>query len=180
MVYTWYIQCIIFIGVPDGAAGRFWCAFESAALHAPTVAIASSHCMHKLVYSSGSSGTLARAGACLDTSLFASRRRGFGRGSRRWVRRRVPRDDLGHTGGRRNLSRRGGGGGRRGGGGGRRGVSRFSSEAAFDDLGRGTSAGTRNFEDALVERDQSGAQLCPKIIRGHGVSCKQGYSRARQ
>jgi hypothetical protein len=74
-----------------GAAGRFWCAFESAALHAPSVAIASSHCMHKLVYSYF--GTLARAS--LDTSLFASlsRRRGFGRGSRRWVRRRIPRGD---------------------------------------------------------------------------------------
>jgi hypothetical protein len=35
-----------------GAASRFWCAFESVALHAQSVAIASSHCMHKLVYSS--------------------------------------------------------------------------------------------------------------------------------
>jgi hypothetical protein len=32
----------------------------------------------------------------------------------------------------------------------------FSSEAALDDLGHGTSASTRNLEDALVERDQSG------------------------
>jgi hypothetical protein len=39
--------------------GRFWCAFEIAALTAPTVASASSHCMHKLVYSS--LGALARA-----------------------------------------------------------------------------------------------------------------------
>ena len=30
--------------------GRFWCAFEIAALTAPTVASASSHCKHKLVY----------------------------------------------------------------------------------------------------------------------------------
>ena len=89
--------------------GRFWCAFESAALHAQSVAIASSHCMHKLVYSS--SGTLASASP--DTILFASRR-GFGRGSRlasrRWDLRLLPR---GPTGGRRNLGRRGGGGGRR-------------------------------------------------------------------
>ena len=35
-------------GGPGG--GRFWCAFEIAALTAPTVASASSHCMHKLVY----------------------------------------------------------------------------------------------------------------------------------
>ena len=41
--------------------GRFWCAFEIAAfkLTAPTVASASSNCMHKLVYSSP--GTLASA-----------------------------------------------------------------------------------------------------------------------
>ena len=39
--------------------GRFWCAFQIAALTAPTVASASSHCMHKLVYSS--LGALARA-----------------------------------------------------------------------------------------------------------------------
>ncbi len=30
-------------------------------------------------------------------------------------------------------------------------------------------ASTSNLEDALVERDQSGTQFCPKIIRGHGV-----------
>jgi hypothetical protein len=42
-------------------------------------------------------------------------------------------------------------------------------EAALDDLGRWTSASTRNLGDALVERDQSGTQFCPKIIRGHGV-----------
>jgi hypothetical protein len=43
--------------------GLFWCAFESAAataLTAPTVASASSHCMHKLIYSSP--GTLALCG----------------------------------------------------------------------------------------------------------------------
>ena len=41
--------------------GRFWCAFEITAfkLTAPTVASASSNCMHKLVYSSP--GTLASA-----------------------------------------------------------------------------------------------------------------------
>ena len=87
--------------------GRFWCAFESAALHAQSVAIASSHCMHKLVYSS--SGTLASASP--DTILFASRSC-FGRdsrlASRQWDRRRLPRGDPGPTCGRRNLSRRGG------------------------------------------------------------------------
>jgi hypothetical protein len=36
-------------GGEGGGGGRFWCAFEIAALTAPTVASASSHCMHKLV-----------------------------------------------------------------------------------------------------------------------------------
>ena len=52
--------------------GRFWCAFEIAALTAPTVASASSHCMHKLVYSS--LGALARASPASATgSPFATR-----------------------------------------------------------------------------------------------------------
>jgi hypothetical protein len=52
--------------------GRFWCAFEIAALTAPTVASASSHCMHKLVYSS--LGALARASPASATAPpFATR-----------------------------------------------------------------------------------------------------------
>ena len=52
--------------------GRFWCAFEIAALTAPTVASASSHCMHKLVYSS--LGGLARASPASATAPpFATR-----------------------------------------------------------------------------------------------------------
>lgn len=47
--------------------GRFWCAFEIAALTAPTVASASSHCMHKLVYSS--LGGLAPASATAPPPL---------------------------------------------------------------------------------------------------------------
>ena len=54
------------------AGGRFWCAFEIAALTAPTVASASSHCMHKLVYSC--LGALARASPASATgSPFATR-----------------------------------------------------------------------------------------------------------
>ena len=52
--------------------GRFWCAFQIAALTAPTVASASSHCMHKLVYSS--LGALARASPASATGPpFATR-----------------------------------------------------------------------------------------------------------
>jgi hypothetical protein len=47
--------------------GRFWCAFQIAALTAPTVASASSHCMHKLVYSS--LGGLAPASATAPPPL---------------------------------------------------------------------------------------------------------------
>ena len=65
-------------------------------------------------------------------------------------------------GGRKNL-------GRRGGGGCRRDISKFSGEAAFDDLGLWTSAGARKFEDAVVERDQSGAQFCLEIISDYVV-----------
>ena len=64
--------------------GRFWCAFEIAALTAPTVASASSHCMHKLVYSS--LGALARASPASATgSPFATR------GQRRRRRLAMPR-----------------------------------------------------------------------------------------
>jgi hypothetical protein len=51
-----------------GGGGRFWCAFEIAALTvtAPTVASASSHCMHKLDYSS--LGALARASPASATA----------------------------------------------------------------------------------------------------------------
>ena len=53
-----------------GGGGRFRCSFESAALTAPTVASASSHCMHKLGYSSP--GTLACASPATAPS-FATR-----------------------------------------------------------------------------------------------------------
>ena len=49
---------------------RFQCSFESAALTAPTVASASSHCMHKLVYSSP--GTLACASPATAPSFATS------------------------------------------------------------------------------------------------------------
>jgi len=71
--------------------GRFWCAFEIAALTAPTVASASSHCMHKLVYSC--LGALARASpqaASATGSPFATR----GQRRRRWrlaMQRLAPR-----------------------------------------------------------------------------------------
>jgi hypothetical protein len=58
-----------------GIASRFWCALENAASHAQSVAIASSHCRHKLVYSPA--GTLAHRS--LDMIRFASRQRVFGR-----------------------------------------------------------------------------------------------------
>jgi hypothetical protein len=48
-------------GGGPGGGGQFWCAFEITALTAPTVASASIHCMHKLVYSS--LGALASASA---------------------------------------------------------------------------------------------------------------------
>ena len=54
-------------GAGPGGGGRFWCAFEIAALTAPTVASASSHCMHKLVYSS--LGGLAPASATAPPPL---------------------------------------------------------------------------------------------------------------
>jgi hypothetical protein len=53
-------------GQGAGGGSRFWCAFEIAALTAPTVASASSHCMHKLVYSS--LGTLASASPASATA----------------------------------------------------------------------------------------------------------------
>ena len=93
--------------------GRFWCAFEIAALTAPTVASASSHCMHKLVYSSP--GTLACAspataplppagsgGRCGGWQC-SGRRLASSGGSRGW-RRHIPIP--GPTGA---LGRRGGG-----------------------------------------------------------------------
>jgi hypothetical protein len=59
--------------------GRFWCAFQIAAFTAPTVASASSHCMHKLVYSS--LGGLARASPASATGPpFATRGPGPGSG----------------------------------------------------------------------------------------------------
>ncbi len=61
-------------GALGRGGGRFWCAFEIAAfkLTAPTVASASSHCMHKLVYSS--LGALARASPASATGPpFATR-----------------------------------------------------------------------------------------------------------
>ena len=84
-----------------GATGRFSSAFVSAALHALSVAIASSHCMHKLVYSSF--GTLAPVSLRLGTGSFASwrcSRRCFGRGSclasSRCCLGRLPRGIPGH------------------------------------------------------------------------------------
>jgi hypothetical protein len=53
--------------------GRFLCAFQIAALTAPTVASASSHCMHKLVYSS--LGGLAHLEPCQTRYGFFSRYR---------------------------------------------------------------------------------------------------------
>jgi hypothetical protein len=65
-----------------GGGRRFWCCFEIASLTAPTVASASSHCMHKLVYSS--LGALAHASPASATGLpFATR------GQRRRRRRRL-------------------------------------------------------------------------------------------
>jgi hypothetical protein len=55
--------------------GRFWCAFGIAALTAPTVASASSHCMHKLVYSSFAA--LARASPATPPPPFATSGRGW-------------------------------------------------------------------------------------------------------
>ena len=168
---TWrYIQVAVHDWISaglGGASGRFWCAFVCAALHALSVAIASSHCMHKLVHSSFGTPRPGSLGTVRFASLRCSRQC-FGRGSCLASRRcqcgrgRLPRGVPGPTGGRRNL-------GRRGGGSRRRVVCKFSGEAAFDDLGLGTSACTRNFEDAVVERDQSGSQFCPKSIRAHGV-----------
>ena len=57
-------------GGGGGGGDQFQCSFESAALTAPTVASASSHCMHKLVYSSP--GTLACASPATAPS-FATR-----------------------------------------------------------------------------------------------------------
>ena len=59
-----------------GGGGQFWCSFESAVLTAPTVASASSHCMHKLVHSSP--GTLARASPATAPPFATRGRRGGG------------------------------------------------------------------------------------------------------
>ncbi len=71
--------------------GRFWCSFEIAALTAPTVASASSHCMHKLVNSS--LGALARASPASATAPpFAPRASGQRRRRRRLAMpRQAPR-----------------------------------------------------------------------------------------
>ncbi len=57
-----------------GLGGQFWCASKRAALPAQSVAIASSHCMNKLVYSS----SCATPGGGALASLATSRRHGFG------------------------------------------------------------------------------------------------------
>jgi hypothetical protein len=63
-------------GGPGRGGGRFWCALQIAALTAPTVASASSHCMHKLVYSSP--GGLTRASPGTSPPFGTSGRRGGG------------------------------------------------------------------------------------------------------
>ena len=96
--------------------GRFWCAFHIAALTAPTVASASSHCMHKLIYSS--LGALASASPASATApplppagsggggccRRCQGRRLASRSHSRWWRRHIPIP--GPTGA---LGRRGGG-----------------------------------------------------------------------
>ncbi len=69
--------------------GRFWCAFQIAALTAPTVASASSNCMHKLVYSS--LGGLARASTASATGPHFATRRQLRRRLRLAMPRQAPR-----------------------------------------------------------------------------------------
>jgi hypothetical protein len=71
------LQCMTrFAPGRGGGACPFWCSFESAALHAHPVALSSSCCMHKQVYSSFDS--LASASAHPATRGFGLRS-GFGR-----------------------------------------------------------------------------------------------------
>ena len=90
---------------------RFWCTFESAALHAHSVAIASSHYMHKQFYSSASPAAAASGGRICSLEAILATAAG-------------------------ETSALAGGG-----------------AAAAEDCqkGLGTSAGTRNFEDAVIE-----------------------------
>ena len=133
---TWRYMAWICAG-GRGSLAYFWCAFESAALPAPSVAAASSHCMHKLVYSSFCSPFPAYSpvmGRPFDATRGRQgsrrRRRGSRLVRRRWDRGRghIPRADPGPTGA---LGQRRGGGGRRGGvGGGRRGASTAGESTA--------------------------------------------------
>ncbi len=63
------------------------------------------------------------------------------------------------------------------------GVGMFSCEAALDDLGHGTSASTRNLEDVLVERDQSGhssARKASGVMESSSLSLVASCSSARE
>jgi hypothetical protein len=158
--------------------------------------IPSSHCMHKLVYSS-SGLALASLGTVPFDSL-RHNRRCFGRGSclasRRCGRCRLPRGVPGPTGGWRNLGRRGSGCGRRGAKVGRRVVCKFSGEPSQSRWvrdptrelgwsclqcclqGRGSQRGQSGHPES--PHDESAWPALRQIH--HGVSCKQRYSRARQ
>ena len=126
------------------STGRFCCAFESSALPAPSVASASRHCRHKLVYLS--LGRTARASPVTAPSLPPAAAAAAGdaaAGASPAAGGSVPSrspaplapSPAGRAGGRRGR-------GDRGGGGGRRVDSRSGVEAALDDLGLGTSGGT--------------------------------------